>query len=74
MESFRKEFNLKLEDIRPMPFDAYYVSLLSEKYQSANGLMKTYLNAIWYGFKSNNQAKEPGQFSSNIYIFSKSES
>ena len=71
IESFRKEFNLILKEIKPMPFDAFYVSLLSEKYQSKPGILKAYTKAIWNGFKSNQNAKEPGQYSSNIYIFSK---
>lgn len=72
MESFRNEFDLHLIDIKPLVFDAYYVSLLSEKYQTKDGLVKTYAKALINGFKSNQTAEEPGQYSSNIYIFSKS--
>lgn len=72
MESFRNEFGLHLIDIKPLVFDAYYVSLLSEKYQTKDGLVKTYAKALINGFQSNQAAEEPGQYSSNIYIFSKS--
>lgn len=71
IESFRKEFDLTLKEIKPMNFDAFYVSLLSEKYKSNSGILRAYTKAIWNGFKSNHNAKEPGQYSSNIYIFSK---
>ncbi len=71
IESFRKEFDLTLKEIKPMHFDAFYVSLLSEKYQSNSGILRAYTKAIWNGFKSNHNAKEPGQYSGNIYIFSK---
>jgi 2-polyprenyl-3-methyl-5-hydroxy-6-metoxy-1,4-benzoquinol methylase len=49
----------------PMKFDAYYVSLLSEKYKS--GFMNPF-KAFWIGFKSNIKAKHSGEYSSLIYI------
>lgn len=59
---------LKLVDTRPMPFDAFYVSLLSEKYRSgAMNPIKAFLN----GLKSNNKAKKTGEYSSLIYIIRK---
>lgn len=71
MDSFRKEFDLTLREVKPMPFDAFYVSLLSEKHQSNTSLVKAYFNSFINGIKSNQKAKKPGQYSSNIYIFSK---
>jgi 2-polyprenyl-3-methyl-5-hydroxy-6-metoxy-1,4-benzoquinol methylase len=49
----------------PMKFDAYYVSLLSEKYKS--GFMNP-LKAFWIGLRSNLKARHSGEFSSLIYI------
>jgi 2-polyprenyl-3-methyl-5-hydroxy-6-metoxy-1,4-benzoquinol methylase len=55
--------------IKPMWFDAFYVSMLSEKYR--NGKMKI-APAILTGLISNLQAFfKPGTCSSQIYIFSK---
>lgn len=53
----------------PMTFDAYYVSLLSEKYK--NGFMNP-IKAFWIGWQSNIKAKRSGEFSSLIYIIKKS--
>lgn len=57
--------NMKVAKTQPMKFDAYYVSLLSEKYKS--GFMNPF-KAIWIGFQSNIKAKHSGEFSSLIYI------
>jgi len=54
----------------PMPFDAYYVSLLSEKYK--NGFMNPF-KAFWIGWQSNTKAKRSKEFSSLIYIIEKSQ-
>jgi 2-polyprenyl-3-methyl-5-hydroxy-6-metoxy-1,4-benzoquinol methylase len=61
---FKKE-NLKLTKTLPMFFDAYYVSLLSEKYKS--GFMNP-LKAFWVGFRSNMKARRSKEYSSHIYI------
>lgn len=67
-----EEFELSLVDIKPMIFDSFYVSLLSEKYQNPNeSIIKHYFQAIKNGLKSNNRAKNPGDYSSNIFIFQK---
>lgn len=52
-------------NIVPMKFDAYYVSLLSEKYK--NGKM-SWVPALWNGFWSNQKAGVENGFSSQIYI------
>ncbi len=59
---------LKLVDIHPMKFDAYYVSLLSEKYKT--GSMNP-LPAFINGTNSNKSAKKTGDYSSLIYILTK---
>lgn len=56
---------LWLEKTRPMPFDAFYVSLLSEKYRS--GRMNP-VKAFANGMISNAKAKKTGEFSSLIYV------
>src|SRR5690606_16266823 len=60
-----EQFDMVVEEILPMKFDAYYVSMLSEKYKGGN-LVK----AIWSGMRSNFKAKQ-GTYSSQIYILSK---
>lgn len=61
---FLKE-EMKVVKTYPMKFDAYYVSLLSEKYKS--GKMHIF-NAFRIGFFSNLKAKQSGEYSSLIYI------
>ena len=55
----------KLVQTLPMKFDAFYVSMLSEKYK--NGRID-YLNAFIIGLKSNLKAKKSNEYSSQIYI------
>lgn len=64
---FEKE-NMRIIKTIPMKFDAYYVSLLSEKYKY--GFMNP-LRAFWIGFKSNLKAKQSGEYSSLIYVIKK---
>ena len=60
--------NMKVEKTLPMIFDAYYVSLLSEKYKS--GTMNLF-RAFWIGFRSNTKGKRSKEYSSLIYIIKK---
>lgn len=54
----------------PMPLDAYYISMLSEKYRHGSGRI---IRAGWNGFRSNFHARfKTGNYSSLIYIFKKS--
>ena len=57
--------DFRLEEVRPMTLDAYYVSLLSEKYKS--GFMNP-IKAFWIGLRSNLKAKQSGEYSSLIYV------
>lgn len=57
--------DFKLEQVHPMKFDAYYVSLLSEKYKS--GFMNP-IKALWVGWRSNLKAKSSSEYSSLIYV------
>ena len=61
--------NLTVEKTLPMRFDAYYISLLSEKYKY--GSMKP-ISALFRGFVSNIKAIKSKQYSSLIYVLKKS--
>ena len=61
---FEKQ-NMKLEKVLPMKFDAFYVSLLSEKYKTGK---MNYIKAFFIGLKSNFKAKKTSEYSSHIYI------
>ncbi len=66
--SIRKIFaekNIELLKIKPMWFDSFYVSLLSEKYK--NGKMNP-IKAFCIGFASNVYGIFKKEFSSHIYI------
>ncbi|MBN3581549.1 class I SAM-dependent methyltransferase [Algoriphagus aestuarii] len=73
LRNFEQLFDLELVKINPMPFDSYYVSLLSEAYKKPNqNKLLNYINAIKSGWESNKSAKTSvGQYSSNLYIFKK---
>lgn len=60
--------NMVVEKTEPMIFDAYYVSLLSEKYKK--GSMNPF-KAFWAGWTSNRKAKHSGEYSSLIYVIKK---
>ena len=57
-----------LEETKPMKFDSYYVSMLSEKYKTGS---MNYLMAFLSGLNSNMASKDASQYSSVIYIFKK---
>ncbi len=57
--------NFSISKILPLIFDAFYVSLLSEKYK--NGKMN-YFKAFQIGMRSNTMAKATGEYSSLIYV------
>jgi len=73
IKNFEQLFDLELVKVNPMPFDSYYVSLLSEGYIKPNqSLVSKYLKAIKTGWKSNRSAKgKTGLYSSNLFIFKK---
>lgn len=58
-------FGFDLVDVLPMKFDAYYVSMLSEKHKGGSTL-----KAFFKGFKSNKNANANiTPYSSQIYVF-----
>lgn len=61
---FEKE-GMELEKVLPMKFDSFYVSLLSEKYQSGK---MNYIKAFFIGLQSNLKAKRNLEYSSHIYV------
>lgn len=69
MNRFGEKHKLKLVKMRPMPFDSFYVSILSERYKkSGMALLKglfhgkiSWLNSLFYA----------GKCSSVIYVFEK---
>lgn len=63
MRALMQKNGLEVIDIRPMKFDSYYVSMLSEKYKNGGGL----ISAVWRGWISNRKAGKEG-WSSLIYI------
>ncbi len=60
-----QSYQMKVVQMKPMYFDAFYVSLLSEKYKSGH---YNYLKAFWVGLTSNFKAMRSGEYSSLIYI------
>jgi 2-polyprenyl-3-methyl-5-hydroxy-6-metoxy-1,4-benzoquinol methylase len=66
MKKLLEKHNLKIVKKLPMVFDAYYISMLSEKYKNGKVSM---VNALWNGLKSNHVGKRDiNRFSSIIYI------
>jgi 2-polyprenyl-3-methyl-5-hydroxy-6-metoxy-1,4-benzoquinol methylase len=69
MEQLLALYNLKLIAIKPMWFDSYYVSMLSEQYKNGKGNI---LRAFWNGFVSNLKAwGDKKKCSSIIYVIGK---
>ncbi len=70
-ESIQKVFskhNMELAKTKPMWFDAFYVSILSEKYKTGR---QNFIKAFFVGLWSNIRAVFNGQPSSVIYILKK---
>lgn len=64
-----KKNSLTLVDTIPMKLDAYYISLLSEKYKTGKKItLLTILKAISTATVSNLKAKRTKEYSSRIYI------
>jgi len=70
-ESMIKLFSeeIKLTSTKPMIFDSFYVSLLSEKYKTENSFS---IRAFFIGLWSNIRAWSSKEYSSHIYCFKKS--
>lgn len=66
MKRIADKIQMELVHIEKMPFDAYYVSMLSEKYTGKPPIL-----GAWNGLLSNLKARKSGNYSSLIYIFRK---
>lgn len=60
-----EEKQMQLVKVLPMKFDAFYVSLLSEKYKTGK---MNFMTAFLLGIKSNSKAKKNLEYSSHIYV------
>jgi 2-polyprenyl-3-methyl-5-hydroxy-6-metoxy-1,4-benzoquinol methylase len=61
-------YGFKIEKTRGLKFDAFYVSLLSEKYKSGSSFS---ISALWTGLLSNLKAKSTKEYSSIAYFLRK---
>ena len=68
MEKLFANAGLRLKEIQPMKLDAFYVSLLSQKYKSGSHTPAGILTALINGLVSNWKAKNNTNYSSLIYI------
>jgi len=68
IEPLFKKHGFNLGGTRPMVFDAFYIAMLSTKYQSGQ---TNYIKSIQVGLTSNTKAKQTGNSSSLIYLFNK---
>ena len=60
------EYGFEVKETKPMWFDAFYVSLLSEEYKAKSFLNP--LKAFFVGLFSNLKAWKSGEYSSLIYV------
>jgi 2-polyprenyl-3-methyl-5-hydroxy-6-metoxy-1,4-benzoquinol methylase len=60
---------MKVVSVRPMKFDSFYVSLLSEKYKTGK---MNYVNAFFVGLYSNWKGSQTKEYSSHIYVIKNS--
>ena len=65
MVSIFDELDMEIEKIRPMIFDAFYVSLISTKYKS--GRYKIF-KALYVGLLSNLKGITTGEYSSLVFV------
>lgn len=69
MEQLGRAKGFTLDDTKPMWFDSFYVSMLSEQYRNEGGNL---IGAFWNGMLSNlGTLRDKKRCSSVIYIFSK---
>lgn len=68
IEKIFSKKQMRLIKTKPMLFDSFYVSLLSEKYKNGK---QNYMKALYIGLKSNLKGKRTKEYSSHIYILKK---
>jgi 2-polyprenyl-3-methyl-5-hydroxy-6-metoxy-1,4-benzoquinol methylase len=70
LKQITEQHHFKFTATHPLLLDAYYVSMRSEWHKGTNKLL-SYFKAIITGFLSNQEAKNTGNYSSLIYVFTK---
>lgn len=72
MAALLQKEGLIIKQVIPMKLDAYYVSLLSERYKSGGKLtIPGIIRAVWIGLKSNLKGKNKTNQSSLIFVVQK---
>lgn len=66
IKDLAERHNLELIQIKPMPFDAFYISMVSESYKG-----NSRLKGIWRGLISNFKAISTKEYSSNLFLLQK---
>lgn len=66
VKNLARKHQLKIQETIPLKLDAYYVSLLSAKYQKQSAI-----SAIKTAYRSNQKAQQNNQYSSLVYILKK---
>jgi len=61
-----QKHGMNVSSVRPMRFDAFYISILSEKLKGS-GKFTALLKGFWNGLRSNCKARKIGNYSSVIY-------
>lgn len=69
IEQLFKKNGFSLIKTKPLVFDSFYVSLLSEKHKSGSS---NFIKAFFTGLYSNLSATRTGEYSSLVYFFEKS--
>jgi len=65
IEKIFSSYNMNVIKTKPMLFDSYYVSILSEKYKIGKN---NYINSFYRGFLSNIKGISSNEYSSHIYV------
>jgi len=69
MAAFLQREGLQIKETIPMKLDAYYVSLLSERYSRSGSLgVSGTLHAVWKALQSNWKARKEKRYSSLIFL------
>lgn len=71
MRALMKNNGLEVVAVKPMVFDAYYISMISEGYKTGKSGLGAMFNGFWTGFISNTNARSTGEYSSLIYVIKK---
>ena len=71
MQKIMAAHSLNVVSTIPMKLDAYYVSLLSEKYQNKSMGPLTILKSVLNGLRSNISGSATSEYSSHIYVIKK---